>query len=112
MNEEPRIVIASDSGVAIRAHKDISEALSVCLGAGGIILGEDDLGPEFFNLRSGLAGELFQKCMNYRVRVAIVVPDPGAYGERFAELAYEHSSHGMIRFVGSAEEAKTWLGAS
>jgi hypothetical protein len=45
----------------------------------------------------------------YRLRVAIVLPDPEAYGERFGELAYEHSSHSMIRFVRSADEAKAWL---
>jgi hypothetical protein len=45
----------------------------------------------------------------YRFRVAIVLPDPEAYGERFGELAYEHASHSMIRFVRSADEAKAWL---
>ena len=83
--------------------------IAACIGSAGLILTENDLGQEFFDLRSRLAGELFQKCMNYRLRVAIVVPDPAAYGERFSELAYEHSSHGMIRFVRSREEANIWL---
>jgi len=30
----------------------------------GIILREEDLAPEFFDLRSGLAGELLQKFVN------------------------------------------------
>jgi hypothetical protein len=109
MSEVRRIVIASDSGISIRSFSDISDALGACIGAGGLILTENDLAQEFFDLRSGLAGELFQKFINYKLRVAIVLPDPEAYGERFSELAYEHTSHSMIRFVRSQDEARAWL---
>ncbi|HSB08222.1 MAG TPA: DUF4180 domain-containing protein [Blastocatellia bacterium] len=109
MNEERGILIASDSGISVRSFDDISGAIGACIGTAGLILTENDLGPGFFDLRTGLAGELFQKFTNYKVRVAIVVADWEAYGERFSELAYEHTSHNMIRFVGSEEEAKAWL---
>jgi hypothetical protein len=109
MNEERRIIIASDSGISIGSFGDIPDALGACIGAAGLILTETDLAREFFDLRSGLAGELFQKFINYKLRVAIVLPDPEAYGERFSELAYEHTSHSMIRFVRSEDEAKAWL---
>ena len=109
MNEERRILVASDSGISIRSVGDISDAIGACIGAEGLILTEDDLAQEFFDLRTGLAGELFQKITNYKLRVAIVVPAPEAYGERFSELAYEHRSHNMIRFVRSKDEAKAWL---
>ena len=78
MNEECRIVIASDSGISIRSFADISDAIAACLGAEGLILTENDLAPEFFDLRSGLAGELFQKFVNYRLRLAVVLQDPEA----------------------------------
>ncbi len=109
MNELPTIVVASDSGLSIRSFSDISDALGACLGSAGLVLTENDLAQEFFDLRSGLAGELFQKFTNYKLRVAIVLSDPGIYGERFSELAYEHTSHNLIRFVGSTDEAKAWL---
>jgi len=109
MNEETGILVASDSGVSIRSFSDISGAIGVFIVAKGVILTEGDLAQEFFDLRSGLAGEFFQKCMNYRVRVAIVLPDPETYGERFSELAYEHRSHNTIRFVRSKDEAEAWL---
>ena|SRR5215208_7989375 len=109
MDEERRILMASDSGISIRSFGDIPDALGACIGAAGLILTENDLAKEFFDLRSGLAGELFQKFINYKLRVAIVLPDPEAYGERFTELAYEHASHNIIRFVRSKDEAKAWL---
>ena len=109
MKKELRIVVASDSGIFIQSFNDISDALGACIGTQGLILTENDLSPEFFDLRTGLAGELFQKFINYKLRVAIVLPNPEAYGERFNELAYEHASHSMIRMVGSEDEAKAWL---
>ena len=109
MNEGHRILIASDSGISIRSFSDIPDVIAVCFGTDGLILTEDDLAREFLDLRSGLAGELFQKFVNYKLRMAIVLPDPDAYGERISELAYEHKSHNVIRFVRSKDEAEAWL---
>ena len=109
MNEGRRILIASDSGISIRSFSDIPDVIAACFGTDGLILTEDDLAREFFDLRSGLAGELFQKFVNYKLRMAIVLQDPEAYGERISELAYEHRSHDLIRFVRSKDEAEAWL---
>ena len=65
----------------------VPDALGACIGAKGLIISETDLAPEFFDLRTGLAGEVFQKFMNYKARVAILLPDPDRYGDRFSELA-------------------------
>lgn len=109
MNEGRKILIASEAGISIKSVSDISDAISACLDADGLLLTEADLTPEFFNLRSGLAGEVFQKFVNYRIRLALVVPHPEAHGERFKELAYEHSTHNMIRIVSSKDQAEIWL---
>jgi len=101
MSEERRIVVASDSGISIRSFKDIPDAVGSCIGAAGLILTEDDLSQEFFDLSTGLAGELFQKFINYKLRVAIVLPTPEAHGERFRELAYEHRSHPVVSLIAS-----------
>ncbi|HJP95860.1 MAG TPA: DUF4180 domain-containing protein [Candidatus Saccharimonadales bacterium] len=111
MESERRFVIASNAGISIGSSGDIADAIGACLGTAGLLLTANDLAPEFFDLRTGLAGELFQKFTNYRVRVAIVLPDPGAYGERFTELAHEHRRHELIRLVGTQSEATAWLGA-
>jgi hypothetical protein len=111
MIEETKILVAADAGIAIRSAADIPGVAGACLGSGGLILTETDVSPEFFDLRTGIAGDLFQKFINYRIRVAIVVPDPRAYGERFIELAREHSSHSMIRFAQSLDRATAWLSA-
>jgi uncharacterized protein DUF4180 len=109
MSNKRRVVVALESGISIQSLDDISDAIGKCFGARGLILTEADLAPEFFELRTRFAGELFQKFVNYQIRLAIVLPDPTSYGERFAELAYEHSTHPVIRFVDSIEAATAWL---
>ena len=112
MNDEHKIIVASDERIFIRSFNDISEAVAACIGGDGLILTENDLAPEFFDLHTGLAGELFQKFTNYHLRVAIVVPEPRIYGARFSELANEHRSHDMIRIVSTLDEANFWLRSS
>ena len=111
MSERPGVVVASRAGIFIASPRDASDAVGAAFGARGVILGEPDVAPAFFDLRTGLAGEVFQKFTNYRIRLALVVPDPAAHGERFAELAYEHAAHNLIRFFRTEEDAAAWLNA-
>ena len=100
---------AAELGLRIDGLKDIQDILGAVYGLDGLILLEDDLGPEFFRLGSGVAGELFQKFVNFRLPVALVLRDFTAYGERFAELAHEHSRHPGVRFFHTEAEARRWL---
>jgi len=93
----------------IRSPADIAAALGASIEGGGLLLDETQLGADFFDLRSGLAGEVFQKFTNYRARLAIVVADPSAYGGRFGELIHEHRNHAVVRFFGSEQLARRWL---
>lgn len=102
-------VVAAEAGIAIRSKGDVTDAIGACFGRAGLILTEAELAPEFFDLHSGLAGEFLQKFTNYRMRVAIVLPDPEAHGPRWKELAYEHRSHALIRFVPTRGDADDWF---
>ncbi len=108
-SQHGKIVFASDAGMSIGSMSDVSKAVSASFSTAGLILTEDDVSAEFFDLKSGLAGELFQKFENYELCLAIVVPSPERYGERFNELAREHKSHNRIRIVRSKDEALAWL---
>jgi hypothetical protein len=112
MSEKNKIIVAADADIFIDSFEAISDAVGKCYSAEGLLLTESDVSPEFFNLRSGLAGELFQKFANYQIRLAIVVKDSAAYGERVSELIFEHRNHSSIRFFNSLTDAKSWLEAS
>lgn len=112
MDKNHHILTARESGLSIRSSTDVSVVIGACLDADGLILTEEDLGAEFFDLRTGLAGEVLQKFVNYRLHVAIVVPRPELHGERFVELAREHATHPMVRFFRTENAARAWLATS
>ena len=74
-----------------------------------ILLLESDLGPAFYDLRTGLAGDLLQRFVNFRIPLAVVVEQPPSHGDRFGELVHEHRTHPVVRFFTSELEARTWL---
>jgi hypothetical protein len=95
--------------IRIHGPGDIAGAVGAAMENGGLLIDEKQLGASFFDLHSGLAGEVLQRFTNYRVRLAIVVADAGAYGPRFGELVREHRTHNAVRFFGSSQLARQWL---
>ncbi|MFM9950038.1 MAG: DUF4180 domain-containing protein [Saprospiraceae bacterium] len=70
-----------------------------------IILHEKNITPDFFDLKTGIAGEILQKFSNYRVRLAIV-GDFSAYpGQSIRDFIFESNKRKHINFVGSITEA-------
>ncbi|MVN89067.1 DUF4180 domain-containing protein [Deinococcus sp. HMF7620] len=109
MKADVYIRTAAELGLTFRDASDTAQVLGAIYGLDGLILSVADLSPEFLNLRTGLLGELFQTFVNWRLPVAVVVPDPAAHGERFAELAREHARHPSIRFVPTEVQGRQWL---
>lgn len=94
---------------SLRSAADIPDLIGAAYGHDAVLLTADDLAPEFLDLKTGLLGELFQKVTNYRLPLALVLPDADAYGPRFGELALEHRSHPLIRFFAGEAAARAWL---
>ena len=106
---ERSFVVPADLGLSILSLEDIAEVIGQSYGSSGLLLTQQDVAPEFFDLHSGWAGELFQKCTNYHVRLALVLAHPEKYGERVSELAFEHRRHKLIRFFDTEGDARAWL---
>ena len=80
-------------------------------GSSSLLLDENALPAEFFDLSTGLAGELLHKLTTYRVRLAGVVPDVGAHSTRFQEFAREANKGQQHRFFSDRQSAIEWLEA-
>ncbi len=78
-------------------------------GHASLLLDHEALPAEFFDLSSGVAGELLHKLTTYRIRLAGVVPDPGIHSERFQEFMGEANRRDDYRFFSTREEAVAWL---
>ena len=95
--------------IGIRSRRTSRRSLGASIDNGGLVLDEQQLAADFFDLRTGLAGEVLQKFTNYRARLAIVIADDTAYGSRFSELIYEHRTHRSVRFFATEQLARQWL---
>ena len=100
--------------ITARAPLDPVAAVKRCLESGNeaLLFAADALPESFFDLRTGVAGEVVQRLVNYGLRMAAVVPDPAAHGERFTEFAREAArGRGPFRFFADRDAALDWLTA-
>jgi len=71
-----RVLVLGEDGPPLAATQDFLDVIGELWGAPGpvsfVAIPVARLAPEFFELRSGLAGEALQKFVNYRVQVAVV----------------------------------------
>jgi hypothetical protein len=90
---------------------DPADVFTRCVEAGApaLLLDSAAFPPEFFDLSTGIAGELLHKLSTYRIRLAGVVPDPSAHSERFAEFVRESNRGSQFRFFETREQAVAWL---
>jgi len=74
-------------------------------GFDSIILQEKNITPDFFDLKTGVAGEILQKFSTYNVRLAIVGTFSAYTGKSIQDFIYESNKNGHINFVSTLEEA-------
>lgn len=74
-------------------------------GFDGIIINEKNITPDFFDLKSGIAGEILQKFSTYRVRLAIVGDFSRFTSKSLTDLIYESNKGKHVNFVNSTSEA-------
>ena len=74
-------------------------------GSRGIIIHSDSLHPDFFDLKSKLAGEILQKFSNYRMKLAIIGDFSGYASKSLHDFIRESNQRGIICFVDSLQKA-------
>ena len=70
-----------------------------------IIVHDKCLHHDFFDLKTGLAGEILQKFSNYRMKLAIIGDFSGFKSKNLRDFIRESNIRGTICFVDSLEEA-------
>lgn len=80
-------------------------------GAGGILADDGALPPAFFDLSSGMAGDVVQRLTLYEIRMAIVVPDASVHSGAFQDFAREANRGRWFRFFPDRARALAWLTA-
>jgi hypothetical protein len=75
------------------------------MGSGKLIFHEKNIGTEFFDLKTRLAGEILQKFSNYRVQLAIITDPQKFTSKSLQDFIRESNKLGRVFFVSSREEA-------
>ena len=107
----PEYIEADPTDFVIRNEQDILELIAVCAENNiyNVILYEGNFSPEFFDLKTKLAGALFQKFANYHLRGAGIISLKKIKSERFKELIFECNRGNLFRFFEDKAAAESWL---
>jgi Domain of unknown function (DUF4180) len=70
-----------------------------------IILREKNITSDFFDLKTGIAGEILQKFSNYHVSLAIIGDFSKYQSKSIKDFIYESNKLGHINFVATITEA-------
>ena len=93
--------------IEIRNSQDAVDLMGNCSyqGATKIIIRERNLTPDFFELRTGIAGEILQKFSTYDVQLAIIGDFEKYPGKSLQNFIYESNKYKRINFVSSLAAA-------
>jgi len=91
--------------------QDMLDVMAGCTwdGADTMVISEHHLNPEFFNLKSGLAGEMLQKFSNYRMNLCILGDFSKYESNSLRDFIRESNRSGHIVFAVNIEEALQML---
>lgn len=70
-----------------------------------LILHEKNITPDFFKLKTGIAGDILQKFTQYRMPLAIVGDFSKFESKSLNDFIYESNKGKQVNFLGSANEA-------
>jgi hypothetical protein len=70
-----------------------------------IIIHQNSFNTDFFDLKTGVAGEILQKFSNYRMKLAIIGNFSSIESRSLRNFIGESNKRGMICFVSSMAEA-------
>ena len=90
-------------GVVVTSAQDALTLVAES-GCGRIVLRREQLHPDFYELRTGLAGEVMQKLVTYGCRLAVVGDFGEVHSRSFRALMHESNRSGRIVFAATEEE--------
>ena len=105
------IAVLKSLGVLIQETQDALDLMAEAgyLNSHKIIIKKDQVTPEFFDLKTGIAGEILQKFSTYNVQLAIIGDFSKYNSKSLRDFIFESNKYGRINFVSSFEEAKEKL---
>jgi hypothetical protein len=101
------IAILNSIGIIIHETQDALDLMAEAsyLNSHKIIIKEDQITPAFFDLKTGIAGDILQKFSTYNVTLAIIGNFSKYSSKSLRDFVFESNKYGRINFVSSLKEA-------
>ncbi|PYI57248.1 DUF4180 domain-containing protein [Paenibacillus flagellatus] len=96
----PELVIGD-----VAAALDLMAEVGVVHGCDKIVLRQSNLSEDFFELKTGLAGDILQKYTNYGVKLAVVGTFDGYGSKSLNDFIYECNQGNRFFFVSDTQQA-------
>jgi len=102
-----RVAELRGQGILIRGTEDAVDLLGNAnfQGAESVIVHSEQLHEDFFNLKSGIAGDILQKFSNYHMKLAIVGDYKELSSKSLRDFIYESNKRKQIIFSADLNEA-------
>ncbi|MBW5446429.1 DUF4180 domain-containing protein [Cohnella sp. CFH 77786] len=102
------IAVVSGSEIVIgdvQSALDLIATASYETGCDRIVIPKSLISENFFDLKTGLAGEILQKFINYRVKIAIVGDLSAHPSQSLRDFIYESNNGKDIYFLPTEQQA-------
>jgi DNA-binding PadR family transcriptional regulator len=110
-NNQQKYIECISAEPPIRSEQEALDLVALCgeNDTNRLMLHADALSEDFFKLKTGIAGMILQKFVNYRVKTAIVLPGDINITGKFKELMAESNKSREYRVFIHTEDAENWL---
>ena len=92
-------------------EQDALDLVAICSenDIGHLIIHAEALSDDFFKLKTGVAGQMLQKFINYQVKTAVILTNEQIIKGKFKEMLTESNKRNDFRVFNSIREAENWL---
>ena len=110
LKRKNRIIVHADPDFILGSEEEALDIAAFCWenDTSSLLITSYNLPEEFYNLRTGLAGNVLQKFSTYRIKLAAVIPGDKISG-KFIEMAIESNRGNNFRIFNNKSEAEEWL---
>ncbi len=92
-------------------EQDALDLIAICgeSDTNRLIIHTEALSDDFFKLKTGIAGQMLQKFINYQVKTAAIIGNEQIIKGKFKELLAESNKGNDFRVFNSVADAENWL---
>lgn len=109
--DEKKYIKVESSDIKINSEETALDLIALCLehDVKKIILNDKVLSDDFFSLKTGLAGAIVQKLVNYNIKTGIIISDKQKINGRFKEFTLETNKGNTFKIFENSSDAEKWI---